>query len=219
MTAPREERPNVTAHDLLPPRRTRYRRRLAAVLSGVTLAVATAACGSSGGSASPTPGESDTAASASSPADRLNLAVSDPCRILEDSEAGRLGVGDGTLVTSPVAIGRQACRMTNFPDKPDGTPGKTFLVQVLDNPGRLTGDAGAVPPTDRLPTTRGTPPGATAEDACVYVVDLTPQQTPARYLWVQYADLAGDDPSMNHQSACANAGAAATAAVRSLNQT
>ena len=151
-----------------------HRRRMVAVFGGVTLALATAACGSSGDSTSSS--SPAAAPAASSPADRLNLAVGDPCSILGDQDVARLGVGGGTLVTSAAAVGKRACRMTNFPDKPDGTPGKTFLVQVLNNPGQLTGDAGAIPPTGQLPTTRGTPSGSTADNSCVYVVDLTPAQ-------------------------------------------
>jgi hypothetical protein len=157
------------------------------------------------------------------------LDEADPCRVLSEQDAARLGVGPGVLVTSTQAQGKQACRLTNFPDKPDSTPGKTYLVQLLDNPGKLDIDDGAVPPIDNLVTKRGTSSGSLAGNTCVYILSLAPQaspdqttpdqSTPGRYLWAQYANLAGDNPSMNHQTACENAAAGATAAIKSLNQT
>jgi hypothetical protein len=189
------------------------RKRMAAVLGGAALAVATAGCGSV--AAPPAnPGTSDRATDMSA---KVGLAVADPCRILGAQEAARLGVGGGALVTSREALGGQACRLTNFPAKPDGTPGKTYLVQVLDGVGRLTPDGGAIPPIEGLPADRGTPSGANADNSCAYVLDLTSASTPRRYLWVQYTNLARDDPAMNHRAACDEASTAASAAIRSLN--
>jgi hypothetical protein len=109
--------------------------------------------------------------------------------------------------------------MTNFPDKPVNTPDKNYLVQLLDNPGNLASNDSTVSPIQELPTKRGTPSGATADNTCVYIIDLTPTSAPNRYLWVQFANVARDNPAMNHQKACDNAHAAATAAITSLNQT
>jgi hypothetical protein len=151
---------------------------------------------------------------------QLRLDEADPCRVLGREERGQLGVGDGTLARSSEALNGQACRLTNFPDKPVSTPDKFYLVQLLDNPGNLASAGSAVAPIEGLPTTRGTPSGgATADNTCAYIIDLTPTSTPNRYLWVQFTDRARDNPSMNHQMACDNASAAATAAIKSLNRT
>lgn len=49
--------------------------------------------------------------------------------------------------------------------------------------------------SEQSSTKRDTPSGSTADNTCVTVVNLTPQSTPARYLWVQYANLARDNRS------------------------
>lgn len=124
-------------------------------------------------------------------------------------QVARLGIGQGTLVTPSEALSGQACRLTNFPDEPVSTPAKNYLVQLLNDPGNLASNNGAVPPIEERPTKRGTPSGSTPDNTRVHVVDLTPPSTPSWTLWVQYADPARDNPSMKHQMAGDNASAAA----------
>lgn len=189
-------------------------RRMAGLLGGVAVTMAIGGCGSGPTTPPPTAPSHDIGMAAT-----LTRDEADPCRILSGHDAARLGVGSGTLVTSRAALGGNACRLTNFPDKPDTTPGRTYLVQLLDNPGKLTVDAEAIPPITEFPARRGTPSEQTADNTCVYVVDLAPQPAPGRYLWVQYTNLARDDPSLNHHTACDDANAATIAAIASLKQT
>lgn len=248
MTAPRREevgKSSGTADDharpspsLYPGRRgsgglgvpgpTVNRHRIAALLGGAALAMATGGCGSgSTATVPPSTMPSGSTGQASGMTTELRRVEADPCRILAE-KAARLGVGSGTLVTSSTAIGGQACRLTNFPDKPDTTPGKTYLVQVMNNPATLTVDNEAMPSIGGFPTQRGTPSGATPDNTCVDVLNLTshtppdqstPNQPPSsRYLWIQYSNLARDNPTLDHQMACNAAAAAALAAITSLNQ-
>jgi hypothetical protein len=193
---------------------THGRRRMTALLGGVAVAMAIGGCGSGPAIPPPIAPSHDVGMAAT-----LTRVEADPCRILSGQDAARLGVGSGTLVTSHAALGGNACRLTNFPDKPDTTPGKTYLVQLLDNPGNLTVDADPVPPINEFPARRGTPTEQTADNTCAYVVDLAPQAAPGRYLWVQYTNLARDDPSLNHHTACDDANAATIAAIASMKQT
>lgn len=237
MTASHEihsTKPSGTPYDYAPPppsrnapptpmrpdsRHVAGRRRTVAVLGGLALAMVAGGCGSERATTGP-----PSTATSGAPTQAVGIAAelkrdeADPCRLLSGGPAAQLALSPGTLVTSSEGLGGRACRLTNFPDKPVGVPGKTYLVQLLDNPGNLVSDDGAVPPIEELPTKRGTPSGATADTTCAYVVDLTTLSTPSRYLWVQYANLARDDPSMSHQIACDRASVAAAAVIRSLNR-
>lgn len=201
-------------------------RRLIVALSGAGLALVTGGCGSSVSDTPPSASHGATS-QASDMAVHLRLAEADPCRILIQA-ASRLGVGSGNLVSSPSALRGQACRLTNFPDKPDTTPGKTYLVQLMDSPGTFAHDSAATPPIAGFPAQHGTPSGATSDNTCAEIVNLTPDvpaaQTdaehprPVRYLWVQYSNLARDNPTLNHQAACDTATEAAATAINSLAQ-
>lgn len=193
----------------------------AALLGGLALLVATATgCGSEPGpSAAPSIATSGAPAQAANPAATLTRDEADPCRLLNEKQAAQLGVGDGTLARSNEALHGQACRLTNFPNKPVTTQTKNYLIQLLDNPGALATTDNTATRIQELPTKRGTPSGATPDNTCVDIIDLTPTSTPDRYLWVQFADLARDNPSLNHQIACSDADTAANAALTSLNQT
>lgn len=196
------------------------RHQMVAALAGIAVVMATAGCGSEQPATAPpytaAPGGP---APAIGMAAKLKLDEADPCKLINDGEVTGFAGGQGRLIPSREAVGGQACRMTNFPDKPVSTPGNTYLVQLLDNPGKLARDDGAVAPTEGLPTKQGTPSNFTADNTCVAVVDLTPQSTPARYLWVQYSNVARDNPTMNHQMACDRASTAAAATIKSLNHT
>jgi hypothetical protein len=55
-----------------------------------------------------------------------------------------------------------------------------------------------VPPVAGLPTTDATPTSSSSNLDCVYEVTLSPNVT----LWAEFANVFGDIPNINHQTAC-----------------
>ncbi|WP_028938364.1 DUF3558 family protein [Pseudonocardia spinosispora] len=115
-----------------------------------------------------------------------------PCALLSTAQRTTLGLGMGSQQPDDRDAGLVSCSWTNMPIAAN-EPSIDYTARLVDGPAVTSGEV-ARPSEDQ-------------RTHCTYQVELSP----SRSLVVGYGNIPGDVPGINHQLACQQAQAAATA--------
>jgi hypothetical protein len=135
----------------------------------------------------------------------LRLEGVDACALLNDTQRGQLGVNRGKAGNNIEDPGQPACDWSNFPNVPDNG----WTARVITRYGAehaLASQTGAQQVDVRgYAAVQTTSPYTDPNLHCLLAVDVAPGQT----LGVQYYNVRGDYPGINHEVACQQAAKAA----------
>ena len=142
----------------------------------------------------------------------LRLDGIEPCSLLTEAQAGRLGVNSGTAADASASSGPlrgPSCLWSNFPNSPDAS----FLSRAVLTQGAELG-LGREPlrTVDGFAATTEGSIGTDPSHYCLMLVDVAPGQS----LSASYENGRKDYPGMNHQLACDKAQQLASAMLTTL---
>lgn len=136
----------------------------------------------------------------------------DPCSLLTDAQARRLGVEPGRRYENQDDMPGPDCRWTNFPETPD----RRWIAQPVRTRGAeyaLGSTTGAqVVQVQGFSAVQTSSPYGDPRWSCLLFVDTAPGQS----LLVSFINESGDDPRMTHERACQMATAGAGMMIQNL---